>query len=344
MERSRRNWVYVGRSGIQAGALVRTCVTATLRLARAVLPQRVLEQRWIRYRVDLTGPLPPVAPDVRLTRVTDDLIDRLRHHPEQAENQLRSGLRFWERGLRRAYIWLGEDGPLCIQWLLTEADGRRLHRLGDWAGMYPPLPPRTGQVENLFAFASARKQGVASRFEYALYQEARRLGMAELVTHIHETKPGARTPGATRITTPPVALEGDHATRRTVGSDPSPHEPSGETRCVVPCHPRDGARRRPRGEPATGDGAAHLPPDPPVSSHHVVRRDATPQRSAPTSELGIDLRRVPELQRACIARPARCPAGVTTVQRAVSGRVGRLGVVCVRSGGGKRAGAGPRWY
>src|SRR2546425_3751505 len=26
-----------------------------------------------------------------------------------------------------------------------------------------PLPPRTGQVENLFAFASARKQGVASR-------------------------------------------------------------------------------------------------------------------------------------------------------------------------------------
>src|SRR5204862_6085799 len=55
---------------------------------------------------------------------------------------------------------------------------------------------------------------------------------------------------------PPVALEGDHATRRTVGSDPSPHEPSGETRCVVPRPQGDGARRRPRGEPATGDGAA----------------------------------------------------------------------------------------
>src|SRR3989441_1189582 len=185
MERLRRDWVYVGRSGVQAGALLRTCVTAPLDLARAALPARVLVQRWIRYRVDLTGALPPVAPDVRLTRVTDDLVDMLRHHPEEAANQLRSGLRFWDRGLRRAYMWLGEEGPLCIQWLLTEADGARLHRLGDWAGMYPPLPRRTGQVENLYAFAGARKRGVASRFEYALYHEARRLGLAQLVTHIH---------------------------------------------------------------------------------------------------------------------------------------------------------------
>src|SRR3989441_8185509 len=192
MERLRRDWVYVGRSGVQAGALLRTCVTAPLDLARAALPARVLVQRWIRYRVDLTGALPPVAPDVRLTRVTDDLVDMLRHHPEEAENQLRSGLRFWDRGLRRAYMWLGEEGPLCIQWLLTEADGARLHRLGDWAGMYPPLPRRTGQVENLYAFVSARKQGVASRFEYALYHEARRLGLAQLVTHIHEPNTAAR--------------------------------------------------------------------------------------------------------------------------------------------------------
>src|SRR3989442_15611221 len=155
---------------------------------------------------------------------------------------------------------------------------------------------------------------------------------------------GFRAPRPTVITTPPVALEGDHATCRTVGSDPSPHEPSGATRCVVPCHPRDGARRRPRGQPATGDGTAHLSPDPPVSSHHVVRRDATPQRPAPTSELGIDLRRVPELQRACTARPAPRPTGVPPVQRAVSSRVGRFGVLCVRSGGGKRAAARPRWY
>src|SRR2546430_9777275 len=131
MERSRRNWVYVGRSGVQAGALLRTCVTASVRLARTVLPQRVLAQRWIRYRIDLTGPLPPVAPDVRLTRVTDDLIDMLRHHPEQAENQLRSGLRFWERGLRRAYIWLGEDGPLGVPGHLTAAGGSPQPASGD---------------------------------------------------------------------------------------------------------------------------------------------------------------------------------------------------------------------
>src|SRR5207249_3179993 len=94
---------------------------------------------------------------------------------------------------------------------------------------------------------------------------------------------------------PPVALEGDHATCRTVGSEPGPDQPSGEARCVVPRPQGDGARGRPRGEPATGDGAAHLPPDPPVSSHDVVGRDPAPQGAAPAGELGIDLRRVPEL-------------------------------------------------
>ena len=192
MERSRTNWVYLGRSGVAAGALLRTSLLAALRLMRATLPRRVQVQRWIRYRIDLTGALPPVAPDVCLTRVTEELMDMLRHHPEQAKNRLRSGLRFWDRGLRRAYVWLSEEGPLCIQWLLTDADRVQLHRLGDWAGMYPPLPRGTGQVENLFAFASARKQGVASRFEYALYHEARRLGLKQLVTHIHEPNTSAR--------------------------------------------------------------------------------------------------------------------------------------------------------
>src|SRR2546430_1837690 len=90
----------------------------------------------------------------------------------------------------------------------------------------------------------------------------------------------------------PVAMEGDHAARRTVGPDPSPDQPTGEARRVVPRAPRDGARRRPRGEPATGDGAAHLSADPPVSSHDVVRRDAAAQRPAPAGELGLDLRRM----------------------------------------------------
>src|SRR5207249_5474439 len=102
MERSRTNWVYLGRSGVAAGALLRTSLLAALRLMRATLPRRVQVQRWIRYRIDLTGALPPVAPDVCLTRVTEELMDMLRHHPEQAKNRLRSGLRFWDRGLRRA--------------------------------------------------------------------------------------------------------------------------------------------------------------------------------------------------------------------------------------------------
>ena len=181
----------VGRSGVEAGVVLRTCVTTTLRLARAALPQRVTAQCWIRYRIDLTEALPPVSPDVHLTRVTDGFIDMLRHHPEQAENQVRSALRFWDRGLRRAYVWLSDEGPLCMQWLLTEADGRNVHRLGEWAGMYPPLPPRTGQVENLFAFANVRKRGVATQFEYAMYHEARRLGLAQLVTHIYEPNTAA---------------------------------------------------------------------------------------------------------------------------------------------------------
>ena len=184
--------MYVGRSGVEAGVVLRTCVSTTLGLARAALPRRVAAQCWIRYHIDLTEALPPVSPDVRLTRVTDDFIDMLRHHPEQAENQVRSALRFWDRGLRRAYVWLGDEGPLCMQWLLTEADGRHFHRLGEWAGMYPPLAPRTGQVENLFAFATVRKQGVATQIEYALYREARRLGLTQLVTHIYEPNSAAR--------------------------------------------------------------------------------------------------------------------------------------------------------
>jgi len=140
---------------------------------------------------------------------------------------------------------------------------------------------------------------------------------------------------------PLVALEGDYAAWRTVGSDPSPDQPSGEARRVVPRAPRDGARRRPRGQSATGDGAAHLPPDPPVSAHDVVRREPAPQCAAPAGELGGDLRRLPELQRPGVARPARGPTGVPAVQRAVCRRVGGFGAMCVRSSGTRRG--GPRY-
>src|ERR1041384_6247275 len=84
------------------------------------------------------------TPGVRLTRVTDEVIAQLRAHPEAAENQLKSGLRFWEHGLRRAYIWMDDHEPLCIQWLLTHTDHMALRSLPEWAGMYPPPPRRPG--------------------------------------------------------------------------------------------------------------------------------------------------------------------------------------------------------
>lgn len=186
------DWVSIGRVGIRPGLVRRACLATALGLVRALFRKRLRAQRWIHYSVDLTSSLPAAPPDVRLTRITDDVIARLRDHPESAENQLKSGLRFWDHGLRRAYIWMDGGEPMCMQWLLAHGDHAALRTLGEWAGMYPPLPRGVGQVENLFAFASARRQGVASRFEYALYHEARRQGLVRLVTHIHEPNTAAR--------------------------------------------------------------------------------------------------------------------------------------------------------
>jgi hypothetical protein len=126
-----------------------------------------------------------------LTPVTAAIIDALREHPDHEQNQLRSGLRFWEHGLTRAFVWLDEDEPLCIQWLLTERDNDRLRQLPMWGGMYPPIPRGHGQVENLFTFSTARRKGVASQFEFMLYEEAKRLGLSTLLTHIHANNAAA---------------------------------------------------------------------------------------------------------------------------------------------------------
>jgi hypothetical protein len=166
-------------------------VTGLLRLARAAFPRHVVRQRWIRYEIDLAA-TPPAPPHVHLVRVTDPIIDSLRQRPDRAETNFKSGLRFWEEGLRRAYIWIGQDGPLCVQWLLLPEDNRQLRRLSEWAGMHPPLPPGTGQVENLFAFSAARLSSVTTDFTYALYDEGRRAGLRTLVTYIHESDRGAR--------------------------------------------------------------------------------------------------------------------------------------------------------
>jgi hypothetical protein len=166
-------------------------VTSLLRLAHAAFPRQVLAQRWIRYQIDLAD-TPPPPPHVRLTRVTDAIIGELRQRPDRAETNFKAGLRFWDEGLRRAYIWIGHEAPVCIQWLLLPEDNRRLRRLSEWAGMYPPLSRGMGQVEHLFAFAAARLASVTTDFAYALYYEARRAGVETLIMHIHESHQAAR--------------------------------------------------------------------------------------------------------------------------------------------------------
>lgn len=184
-------WLCVDRHCGPLRPMRRAGVLGALALARTTLPGRVLEQRWVRYRIALgDAPLPP--DDVRLVPVTDYLMRSLRTHHDRDAEQLKSGFRFWDHGLRRAYVWIGGGEPLCIQWLLLESDIDRLHTLGMWAGMYAPLPPRCGQVENLFAFSGARRKGVATHYEYALYARARRMGLSHLITHIHEGNAAAR--------------------------------------------------------------------------------------------------------------------------------------------------------
>lgn len=146
---------------------------------------------WVRYHIDLAT-VSREPSDASLTRVTDQIIDELRCHPDADQNQLRSGFRFWCHGLRRAFVWCSVEGPLCIQWLLTGSDTTLLRSLPGWAGMYHPLPPGYGQVENLFTFSTARRKGVARQFEYMLYDEARRLGLRGLYTHIHARNSAAR--------------------------------------------------------------------------------------------------------------------------------------------------------
>ena len=162
-----------------------------LNLTHRLFPGRIGLEQWIRYRVDLSPPGLRCDPTVRLQPVTPEIIDLLRRHPDHDANQLKSGLKFWELGLGQGYVWIGDHGPLCIQWLLSTADNPRLGVLREWAAMYEPLPAGVGRVENLFAFSTARGKGIATRFEYALYAEARRLGLGRLLTHIHEANDAA---------------------------------------------------------------------------------------------------------------------------------------------------------
>jgi GNAT superfamily N-acetyltransferase len=149
--------------------------------AKSLLGSRAMLGKWRRYRVGLENT--PSSSAV-LVPVTDELMTRLRQHADR--DHLGTTYHFWDVGFRNALLWLEEDRPLCIQWLLTETENPLLRKLGEWSGMYPPLPPLTGQVEGLYAFTDARRKGVATDFEFALYERARSRGLEELVTHVTE--------------------------------------------------------------------------------------------------------------------------------------------------------------
>jgi len=186
-----RDWLGIGGSCRVLTPRTSARVTAGLHAVRVVLRRRVTAEHWIRYRIRLAD-VPPPAPDVRLTPVTADVVAVLRGHPDRDANQLQSGLRFWDHGLRRAYVWIADDEPLCIQWLLTREDAPHVRALGEWAGMYPVVPADCAQVENLHTFTGARRKGVATQFEYGLCAIARDAGFEDLVTHIHAENAAAR--------------------------------------------------------------------------------------------------------------------------------------------------------
>ncbi|HYK11362.1 MAG TPA: GNAT family N-acetyltransferase [Gemmatimonadales bacterium] len=188
---SPREWICAGTRAVLAPPLLARATARAGAWGHQVFPERVPQERWIRYRIGLAA-APPPSDAVRLIAVTERFIEGLKTHVDHDQNQLKSGLRFWEHGLRRAYVWCDESGPLCMQWLLMRADNALLRTLPEWAGMYPPLNGGWGQVENLFAFSTARRKGVATQFEYALYRVARDLGLHGLVTHIAESNEAAR--------------------------------------------------------------------------------------------------------------------------------------------------------
>ena len=187
------DWICIGTAAWPAAPALGRCAARVGATVGSLAGGRLERERWIRYRIGLDT-VPPAPDGVRLSPVTDRFVQCLQTHPDREQNQLRSGLRFWEHGLRRAYVWCDEagGGPLCIQWLLTQPDNALLRTLPEWAGMYPPLPRAWGQVENLFAFSTARRKGVATQFELALFHVARDLGLTGLVTHIAERNQAAR--------------------------------------------------------------------------------------------------------------------------------------------------------
>lgn len=180
------DWFCVGQYRRRVTPSLLDLFSKGLSVSSKMLPGRVVPQQWRLYRIRLIERATAEVSVPRLMPVTEDIITQLRSHPDHNQNHLRSGLNFWDHGFRHAYVWLGSEGPLCIEWLLTEADNDRLRTLPNWAGMYRPLSAGQGQLENLFTFSNVRRRGIATQFAYGMYEVARRAGLRDLVTHIYE--------------------------------------------------------------------------------------------------------------------------------------------------------------
>jgi RimJ/RimL family protein N-acetyltransferase len=157
------------------------------------LPHRVLlslprlrRETWMRYRLPLDE-TPLCGEDVPLTPVDEDLVERLRRHPEGEGDQLQSALRFWHSGFGDGFAWCEQEQPLCIIWLVTERHNPARARLGSWAGMYPALASGVGVIEGIYTFRRGlrRRGGAATSMALATFRRAKDMGLRELRTHIH---------------------------------------------------------------------------------------------------------------------------------------------------------------
>lgn len=156
--------------------------------------QRLQREVWIRYRLELAPYLAqhPHSP-AQLTPVTAEFITTLAQGPQRQQSQVQTAAKLWRHGLRGGYVWLQEGKPLCLQWLFSHRDNPLLRALPDWGGMYPPLPPEWGQVENLLSLPAGMRYpgGAAAPFALAMYRLAADRGMRWLITHIHERNAAA---------------------------------------------------------------------------------------------------------------------------------------------------------
>jgi hypothetical protein len=187
MDRTASDWLCTNRRAVplspSASARMDRLGTSLTNMGKR---GRVWRQSWVRYRIALSD-LGGEPEEVVLEPMSERFIESLRHEKHNAEdNRIRTAIRFWEGGLKNAYLWIEHGEPLCMQWLLHPRDCQSLPKLGNWSGMFPPIPKDCGVVDNIYSFVGPRQQkpGAATRLALAVMHEAKRSGLRELRTHI----------------------------------------------------------------------------------------------------------------------------------------------------------------